>query len=164
MKRAIKDLLNEMEKPILKKLYVTHGVATGQLRRDYATLLAITAAFNRLTSRNDDPDTLLRYMFNRRKQKDWPRLGKKAKKFESVLNLLTDSELAHLRHIYIDLDIASDNLLFSSETMDRISHRFEGLTGKCIPGHILVAVIFAKRKRGLWIRIREEFGDMEAFA
>ncbi len=164
-RRPIKDLLDrDVEKPLLEKIYETNAVATGQLRRDPVTLLRITAGFNNLTSRNLDPDTLLRYMFNRRKAADWPRLGKKAKKFVSVLDLLTDSQLAILKRIYIDLDETSDNILFSPEAMDAIAQRFHGLAGKHIPGYQLVAVIFAKRKRGAWVKIREDFADVEFFA
>ena len=164
-KRPIKDLLDrEVEKPVLERLYIEHGVATGQLRRAPAALRVITGAFNQITSNNFDEATLLRYMFNRRKAKDWPRLGPKAKKFQSVLNLLSTAELEVLKQIYCDLDITSDDFLFKPDSIEIITRRFKELTGRKINGTILVSVIIAKRKRGLWVRIREPFADMEAIA
>ena len=129
--KKIKDLLDvEVEKPVLEGLYLEAGVETDQLRRDPKTLYAISDAFNRITSHNIEASTLLRYMLNRRKQKDWPRLSKNAKKFESVLNLLTDNELKILRQIYISLDLTSDEFLFDPDKIRYIERKFEGLSGK----------------------------------
>jgi hypothetical protein len=161
-KSSLKDLLDrEVEKPILEELYIQHGVTVDQLRtRDPQTLHEIVAAFDRMTSRDFSTNLLLRYMMNRRKQADWPTLGKKAKKFESVINILSSSQLAALKQIYFDLDTPSDELLFRTDIRKKISDRFEGLTGAKYSSSTLVAVIMAKRKRGLWIRIREAFGDI----
>lgn len=164
-RKPIKDLLDpEVEKPVLERLYVNFGVATDQLRRTPETLAQITSVFNRLTSRNLDSKMLLRYMINRRKAKDWPRLGTAARKLESVLNLLNDSQLDVLRKIYLDLDVPSDELLFDPKLMQTIAKRFEGLSGTRINGPILISAIVAKRKRGLWVKIREPFADIEAIA
>jgi len=165
-KKCIKYLLDgETEKPILEQLYVAHGVATDQLRREPHALFQIRDSFNHLTGHNFDADTLLRYMFNRRKASDWPKLGKSAKKIESVLNKLTAQQLAKLREIYLDLDIPSDEFLFNPERTREIADNFERLTGANIPGYVLVAVIVAKRKRGFWVRIREEaFSDITELA
>ena len=164
MKRTfIKGLLNQDdEKPILEQLYVAHGVATDQLRRAPQVLMEITDAFNHLTGRDIAPELLLRYMINRRKQRDWPKLGPKARKFDSVLNELTSTQLEHLRQIYLQLDIPSDEFLFKPELVRIIKRQFEVLSCVRIPGYTLVAVIVAKRKRGLWVKIREEsFGDVD---
>ena len=164
-KTPIKDLLDrKVEKPVLERLYIEHGVATGQLRRNPETLRAITVQFNRSTGKNYEQGTLLCYMFNRRKAKDWPRLGPKAKKFPSVLNLLSPADLETLKQIYSDLDITSDNFLFEPKLVQRIVRRFQKQTGKKVSGYILVGIIIAKRKRGLWIRIREPFADIETIA
>ncbi len=97
-----------------------------------------------------------------RKVADWPKLGAKAKKFHSVLNLLTSEELATLRQVYLDLDRTSDEYLFDRQMMDDLANRFKGLTGKRISGSVLAAVIVAQRKRGNWVKIREPFGDIQA--
>ncbi len=91
-------------------------------------------------------------------------LGPKAKTFPSVLNSLSTTEFETLKQIYCDLDVTSDALLFDSDQIQQIARRFKDLTGRTINGTILVAAIIAKRKRGLWVRIREPFGDMEAIA
>jgi len=165
-KQSIKYLLDaDTEKPILEQLYIAHGVATDQLRRERHTLFQIRDSFNHLTSRDLDADTLLRYMFNRRKQADWPKLGDRAKKLESVLNELTAPQLAALKQIYLDLDIPSDEFLFDQKRTREIADRFQRFTGTSIRGYVLVAVIVAKRKRGLWVRIREDaFSDIAELA
>ena len=111
----IKDLLHpEVEKPVLEQLYLAHGVATDQLRRAPQVLMEITDGFNHITGRDIDPGLLLRYMFNRRKASDWPKLGPKARKFGSVLHELTPPQLEFLRQIYLELDIPSDEFLFKT--------------------------------------------------
>ncbi|MCK4790738.1 MAG: hypothetical protein KAV87_43785 [Desulfobacteraceae bacterium] len=162
-KKPIKDLLNrEVEKPVLEEIYLEFSIATDQLRRAPQTLQKITDAFNRIASRDLDSNILLRYMINRRKAKDWPRLETKAKKLDSVLNKLNASQLEELKQIYLDLDETSDELLFQPDLMRKISMQFEGRTGTKIDAPILIAVIIAKRKRGLWVKIREPFADIEA--
>ncbi len=67
-KKPIKDLLcRETEKPVLEQMYVEYGIPSDQLRRKPAVLRAIVGTFNRFTSRNLDEGTILRYIFNRRK-------------------------------------------------------------------------------------------------
>lgn len=155
-----KLLCPESEKPVLEALYLAQTVASDQLRRDPKILNTITAAFNRFTGRNLDPNLLVRYIFDRRKAADWPRLGSRARKFESVLDLLTSPQLMSLKHIYLSLDITSDELLFAPASMRQIAQRFHSETGDTIPGSTLVAVIVAKRKRGKWVGLREEFADI----
>jgi hypothetical protein len=77
------------------------------------------------------------------------------------LNLLSAEEISILKSIYLKLDITSDKFLFASDLMSRISQQFKNETGKWIPGPTLVGVIVAKRKRGEWLKIREDFGDIE---
>ena len=163
---VIEDLLHpDVEKPVLEQLYIAHGVATDQLRRIPEVLLEITQSFNHITGRDLDPGLVLRYMFNRRKQADWPKLGATARSFDSVLNELSPSQTETLRQIYMDLDIPSDQFLFRPDLTRKIENRFHGLAGERIPGYTLVAAIVAKRKRGLWVKIREEaFGDISHLA
>lgn len=162
----IKDLLNLDEKPVLEELYVRYGVATDQLRRDQTALTNITNAFNQITSRDFSPGLLLRYMLNRRKAKDWAKLGSKAKKFESVKDLLSDYQLETLRSIYLEMDIPSDEFLINTDLKQAITQRFERLTRTKADGAILIAAIMAKRKRGEWVKIREVegFEDIEQIA
>ena len=146
----------ETEKPVLEQLYVQYGVATDQLRRAPGVLTSITETFNKLTDRQEAPGILLRYMVNRRKNDggDWPKLGDKAEKFESVTNLLTSAEMEALREIYVSSDMTSDELLFSPKYGAKIAESFKQATGRILPSSILIAIVFAKRKRGLWPTIR----------
>lgn len=153
---VLKDLLTPDQKESLEAIYLSQEVASDQLRRDSVALGGIVDTFQAATGREDiDAGLLLRYIFNRRKQKDWPRLGARAKQFEPVEKLLTSPELAALETVYQQMDETSDNLLFSTAMMRRVAERFREATGQSRPGSVLVAVIVAKRKRRQWVRLRE---------
>lgn len=143
------------EKLCLEGLYLHHGVATDQLRRIPAVLNAITGAFNRITGQETDAPTLHRYMVNRRKNKDWPCLGDKARKFSPPADEFDEDQIAVLEAIYIEINKTSDELLFSPKTAKLLSDRFAKEIGEIVPGHKLIAAIFQKRKRGEWACIRE---------
>ncbi len=165
LRRSLKDLLDrDVEKPVLEALYLHHGVASDQLRRQPDVLRAITSAFNRIASRDFDEETLLRYIINRRKKTDWPTLGSSAKRFGRVTDLVTDGQLEALRQVYVELDETSDELLYQPALMKRIATLFRKATGKSVEPSVLVAIIMAKRKRGLWATIRTpadaEFADI----
>jgi hypothetical protein len=159
--RGWKSFLDPADKDTLEGLYLTHAVATDQLRRDPETLSVITRTFNQLTGRNDSSSDLLSYMMNRRKGADWPRLGSAAKQFEPVTDTLTDEQLEALRRIYVTMDIPSDQYVCRATLAKQIADSFESITGTRIAAQILVAVIVAKRKRGVWVRIRDAFGDLD---
>lgn len=168
-KKSIKDLLDrETEKPVLESLYVHYGVASDQLRRAPDVLAALTNSFNAIVSGDFGPSTILRYILNRRKKADWPRLGPQARKFKSVKELLTDSDLAALGQIYVEMDETSDELLLRPKAQRELARRFTALTGKQVPADLLIAAIFAKRKRGEWVKLREPapaaFADIDEVA
>jgi hypothetical protein len=160
-RRQWKYFLDPADKQTLEDLYVAQGVATDQLRRDHATLVIIARTFNQMTGRDDSTSDLLGYMINRRKEKDWPRLGDRAKKFPPVTQLLTDDQLEVLRDIYITLDVPSDQYICRVSLAKRIADLFHSRTGVRVSPNLLVAVIVAKRKRGVWVRIREAFDDLD---
>src|SRR5690606_5116501 len=116
------------------------------------------------TGHDFDAGTLLRYMINRRKNKDWPTLGDRARRFEPVTDQLTDTQLEVLRDIYVNLDIPSDEFLFRPDLIRTIERQFASRAGVVIQGFILVAAIMAKRKRGLWVCIREGVARDAAFS
>lgn len=160
----LKDLLTADQKASLEAIYLSREVATDQLRRVPAILAEILDAFHAATGRIEiDASLLLRYIFNRRKLKDWPRLGKRAEKFEPVESMLSASQLSALQGIYEGMDETADNLLFSAGMLRRIAQQFREATGSAVPGSVLVAVIVAKRKRGQWVCLRKgqkAFGDI----
>lgn len=162
-KTVLAHLLNPEEKECLEAIYLSKEVATDQLRRTPDVLAEILDGFHAATSRTEiSSGLLMRYIFNRRKKKDWPRLGLRARKFTPVTELLTPSQTATLRQIYEALDLTSDELLFSAGMMRQIATMFHERTGVAIKGSVLVAFIVAKRKRGAWVKIRTErpFGDI----
>lgn len=150
----------DTEKPILEALYITEAAATDQLKRDPEALRRITNGFNRITSRDYDADVLLRYMINRRKNTDWPCLGERAKKFDPLRDVLSSNELEVLKNIYVGLDITSDTFLYEPSLMSQVASRFQGVAARFVAGSILVGVIMACRKRGMWPKLRTAFGDM----
>lgn len=156
-KRVIlKTLLTEDQKASLEAIYLSCEVPTDQLRRAPTVLAEILDAFHAATGRYEiDASLLLRYMFNRRKAKDWPRLGKRAEKFEPVETILSTSELSALQGLYEDMDETADNLQFSAGMLRRVAQQFREVTGNTVPGSVLVAVIVAKRKRGQWVCLRK---------
>lgn len=164
--KAIKDLLcRETEKPVLEQLYIDHAVPSGQLRRDSKTLTAITTTFNRIASRDLDEGTLLRYIFNRRKQRDWPRLESRAKKFTSAVHFVAAEHEPILQKIYEQLDESSDDILFDKSVIRTLAQRFHEETDTFVSGPHIVAFIFAKRKRGEWVKTRKTaFSDIDEVA
>ena len=143
------------QKLCLQELYILHAVATDQLHRAAGVLARITTTFNAMCDTAYDAETLLRYMINRRKNRDWPKLGPRARTFEPAYLLLTDHQIKVLEDIYVNLDIPSDEYLFSPDFARSLVKEFGERTGTIVPAATLIAVIFAKRKRGEWICIRE---------
>jgi hypothetical protein len=156
-RKPIKDLLDvTLEKPVLEKLYLTYRVATDQLRRCPEVLLAIADGFERIVSRRIDPGTLLRYMLNRRKEADWPKLGEKAKRFSTtMLDLLPADLVEMLKRIYVAIDIPLDEYLFRRKLVAELERRYSAEARSSEAGDVLVAVMMAYRKRGPWPTIRE---------
>lgn len=161
----LKNLLAPDEKQSLEAIYTSKGVPSDQLRRLPSVLAEIVEAFHAATGRTDlDPGLILRYMLNRRKDGDWPKLGAGARRLKPVTETLTAQQLEALRTIYESINVPSDEFLFSAKLMARIATEFRKATGAAIPGSLLVAAIMAKRKRGDWVRIRpvqESFADIE---
>lgn len=171
-RRHIKDLLDVTEKAVLEGQYTSYRVATDQLRRCPEVMRAIADGFERITSRRIDAGTLLRYMLNRRKEADWPRLGAKAKRFStSMLDLLPGALVEVLKQIYVAIDIPLDEYLFRRKLVAEIERQYAARTRLSESGDVLVAVMIAYRKRGLLPTIREAtpeklrpFADIEEVA
>jgi hypothetical protein len=167
-KRPIKDLLDADEKRALEAIYKSFRVPTDQLRRASDVLLAIAAAFERSTSRRIETGILLRYMFNRRKDKDWPKLGRRAEKFPSMLNLLPPDQIAVLEKAYEQIGRPVDEYQFRPALARDLAERFTRATGLVEDAEVLAAVMTARRKRGIWPALFEEnvgekdrpFGDI----
>lgn len=167
-KTPIKDLLNPEEKKVLEELYLSYRVPTDQLRRCSDILILISSGFERLTSRRLEPGHLLRYMFNRRKDKDWPKLGKRSKKFESLFDFLTKDQIEALKKAYEQIRKPVDDYQFNTTLANDLGKLFHKFTGSSERGELLVAVMTSHRKRGEWPTLFEDvetginnsFGDI----
>jgi hypothetical protein len=155
-KRPIKDLLDADEKRALEAIYKGFRVPTDQLRRASDVLRAIAATFDRSTSRRIETGVLLRYMFNRRKDKDWPKLGRRAEKFPSMLNLLPPDQIAALEKVYGQIGRPVDEYQFRPSLARDLAERFARMTGVKEEADVLVAIMTARRKRGMWPALFEE--------
>ena len=149
--------LNPPDRECLEALYKHHAVATDQLKRRPGVLAQITAAFRRSTGRDEDGNELLRYMINRRKAKDWPRLGKRAKKLPVPSSSLEEGNVAVLAEAYEEIGIPLDEYLLTGHLPRRLADRFASLTGRTSARAAdLVGALLAHRKRGLLVCLEEE--------
>jgi hypothetical protein len=151
--------LSPEKKLCLEELYCHYTTATDQLKRSPVVLSRITAAFNNMTGCDFDSGTLLRYMVNRRKNKDWPCLGDRAQRLAPLTSVLTETQLTILEAIYVERDVTSDEYLFNPAFAKALVNEFAKRAGVIVPAATLISVIFAKRKRGDWVCIREEVAD-----
>jgi hypothetical protein len=140
--------LKPEDKSCLEELYLHYAVPTDQLKRNSIVLGRITAAFNRLTGRDDEAAELLRYMINRRKNADWPRLENRAKRFSSAMKELLDGEVHVLVGAYVGIDVPLDEYLLRDDLGARLAEGFTRATKRTLPTSILVAALMAYRKRG----------------
>src|SRR5690606_10442606 len=107
-----------------EELYLHYSVPTDQLRRKPVVLGRIRSAFNRLTGRDESAADLLRYMINRRKNRDWPRLGDRARRFPPAMSELLDGELDPLVSAYVLINVPLDEYLLLDHLPVRLTQAF----------------------------------------
>lgn len=158
--------LNSEEKSCLEELYLHYAIATDQLRRNPVVLGRITAAFNRLTGRDDDAAELLRYMINRRKNSDWPRLEDRARRFPAAMRELLDGEIDILVGAYVAINVPLDEYLLRDDLPTQLARGFTMATKRVLPPAILVAALMAHRKRGFLpcLSVEKTTGTEQPFA
>lgn len=154
------------DKCCLEELYLYHAIPTDQLRRNPVALGRIVAAFHRLTGRDDEAPELLRYMINRRKNRDWPCLGENARQFTPALRELLDGELDLLVDAYTVIRIPLDEYLLRDNLPKKLASAFAAAAGRFVKAATLVAALMAHRKRGLLPCLVEEklAAESRAFA
>ena len=149
--------LNADELDVLEGFYLHFAVPTDQLKRNPVVLGRIVASFNRMTGRDDSTAELLRYMINRRKNKKWPKLGDRAKKFESALGAIREVDgVGLLCAEYSRSGIPLDEYLFRPSLANDLARSFAQKVSTVFPAQTLVAALMALRKRGLLPRVAEE--------
>ena len=144
------------DKLVLEELYLHYKIPTDQLKRNQVVLGRIGAAFRRLTGRDDETPEILRYIINRRKNKDWPRLGDQARRFSPALHALEDDELPVLVSVYETIDVPLDEYLLREHLPSELASAFAARTGRVVRASTLVAALIAYRKRGLLVCLRDE--------
>lgn len=148
--------LNLQDKLCLEELYLHYAIPTDQLDRNRVVLGRIAAAFRRLTGQDGDAKEILRYMINRRENKDWPRLGERARRFPAALKELLDGEIGILSNIYTTINLPLDEYLLRDDLPRELTDTFTSRTGRFLPASTLVAAMIAHRKRGLLPCLEEE--------
>lgn len=148
--------LNPEEKSCLEALYNYYAIPTDQLRRNHVVLGRITVTFHRITGRDEDASEILRYMINRRKNKDWACLGERARRFPPALRELLDGEIGVLSDIYEAINIPLDEYLLRNELTRQLAAAFTARAKRFVPAATLVAALMARRKRGLLLCLEEE--------
>jgi len=164
--------LKPEEKSSLEELYLHYAIPTDQLRRNAVVLGRITAAFNRLNDCEVDPPEILRYMINRRKNADWPRLEDRAKRFSSAMAELLEGEIDVLVGAYVAINVPLDEYLLRDGLGARLAQGFAMATKRTLPIPTLVAALMAYRKRGLLpclvevktVGTAEPFADIDVVA
>jgi len=144
------------DKLALEELYLYYAIPTDQLKRKPGVLGRICAAFRRVTGRDESNEEILRYMINRRKNKDWPRLGDRARRFPAALKELLDGEIGVLCAIYKAINIPLDEYMLREELPQRLRDAFAAKTGRVLTASTLIAAMMSYRKRGLLPCLEEE--------
>ena len=142
--------LNIEEKQALEGLYLFHKIPTDQLKRNPSVLEKIAATFHLVSGRNIEPEKLHRYMINRRKKKDWPKLGREYVRFESPKKYLCQDDYSALRICYADIGVSIDEYLFRPELVSLLEKKFAAIADKVIGGQSLIAAMMTERKSGNW--------------
>jgi|WetSurMetagenome_2_1015567.scaffolds.fasta_scaffold18175_3 hypothetical protein len=155
-------------------IYVANGVFSDRYPKNPPLWRQFTDQWNALTGRNDTPEDIQHYMVTRRK---WgghpdgklPCLGGAGRKdYPEPANDLSAEEIAKLGEICLAIGEGSDNLAFDSGLADEVGRRFAAATGRGVAVHVLIRIIFAKRKRGEWVKVGRmptgPFGDMDQVA
>ncbi len=154
--------LTPEEKNCLEQLYIYHAVPTDQLKRKRSVLIHIVNTYNRMTGRDDEADEVLRYMINRRKCKNWPCLGDRARRLSPAQHQLLDGELDVLVAAYIAINVPLDEYLLRSDLPSKLAQGFTLATNRMVASETLVAALMAYRKRGLLPCLFEEKAAREA--
>ena len=148
--------LTPEQKLCVEELYLHYAVPTDQLRRKPAVLSAIQAAFCNMTGVLVGSAELLRYMINRRKNQDWPRLGGRAHRFPQALGTLGEGHRSLLCDLYERLGVTSDELLLRPKLAGKLVEAFASEAGRILPVHVLVPAVLQLRKRGLLPTLKKE--------
>jgi hypothetical protein len=160
--------LGKHEDRLLRRLYVGFKVPTDQFKKRPEDLEKFMEMWNNLAERADAPETILHYMVTKRKAGKkltprWPVFGGKHRTAPSTAELLNEKEWVILRQVYSDeilsLGLGTDNLAFRPDLCDLLEQEFARRAGRIVPGLLLAAAIEAKRKRGEWLTLRDDYID-----
>jgi hypothetical protein len=153
---------------LLRRLYVQFKIPTDQFKRRPEDFQNFVQMWNDLSGRSDTAGDVLHYMVTKRKagarlNPRWPVFDGNHRTAPSTSHLFNEKEWAIIEEIYrreiLSLGIGTDSLAFDEELADRVAEAFARRTGRIIPPLIVAAAIEARRKRGEWLTLRDDFVD-----
>lgn len=160
--------LSMAEDRLLRRQYSSWRIPTDQFKKRPDDLEKFIVMWNGLSERDDAPEDVLHYMVTKRKAGErlvprWPVFNGKHRTAPSTSFVLSEKEWKILEHVYRDeilvLGIGSDNLAFRPDLCDLLEEEFARRAGRIVPGLLLAASIEAKRKRGEWLTLRDDWTD-----
>lgn len=153
---------------LLRRQYTTWRIPTDQFKKRPEDLAKYMEMWNNLSERDDAPEDILHYMITKRKAGErliprWPVFEGKHRTAPTTSGLLNEKEWKILEQVCLDELIArglgTDNLAYRPELCDIIEEEFARRAGRVIPGLLLAAAIEARRKRGEWLTLRDDYND-----
>lgn len=161
---------------LLRNIYVQLGIPRDQYKKRPEDMQVLEKMWADLSGRDDSAAELIRYIQNQQKAKQrlkvpWPVFNGAHKRAPSLSSTLDDEQMASLKSAYetvvLPLDVGTDAAAWNVEAVDALAREFSRLTGRIIPGLILLAIAEEKRKRGLWFKVGRSkrdgfgFGDLD---
>lgn len=139
---------------LLKHLHLIVRIPLDQYGRRPGDLRKFAARFNDLSGRGFSQELILARMIYLRKAGRFVTLdGRYHRMMNPDAEILNGEEWSILRALYIEFDKSTDELLLDAIMANRFAQLFAQRSGKSIAARLLVAVMVAKRKRGLWPQI-----------
>lgn len=165
--------LSENEDALLRRLYVNFRIPRDQYKKRPEDLAALEKTWCDLSGRSDAGTELVRYIQNQQKAKRrlkvaWPVFDGMHERSPAISGTLSDEQMAALKIAYastiLPLGLGTDAAIWNDEVVIALASEFMRLTGRIIPGILLLAIAEEKRKRGLWAKVGRNRGSDLGFS
>ena len=140
--------LNPFDHDTFARLYLERLIATDRYMQCRNDLLALTAAFNGLTGRDDTPEDLLHYMQTKRRTKNgWPTFNGTHRRLPLVVGRLVEQDhIPVLIDLFVEFNVGVENFLHDYDLGLALERRFEEETGVRKRKYILATALLELRK------------------